>query len=152
MNKIIESFPPELIWFLVGLFLLLLELAAPGLIIVFFGVGAWIVSAVCYFAQPTLNAQLLIFILSSLILLFSLRKWLTDTFRGFNVGTTKASEIVDDFVGEKAVVIKEIIPGSSGKVEFHGTSWTAEADEPIAVGQRVEILAKNSLTLKVKPL
>ena len=34
---------PEIIWVLVGLLLLLMEFAVPGLIIFFFGLGAWVV-------------------------------------------------------------------------------------------------------------
>ena len=38
-------FTAEVIWFLIGVGLLLLELVAPGLIFVFFGIGAWITAA-----------------------------------------------------------------------------------------------------------
>ena len=38
---------PAVIWFLVGLGLLLLELALPGLVILFFGAGAWVTALVC---------------------------------------------------------------------------------------------------------
>jgi len=46
-DSIKEYLKPELIWFLAGLLLLLLEFAAPGLIVFFFGVGACIVAIVC---------------------------------------------------------------------------------------------------------
>ena len=53
---------PEVIWFLVGILLLVMEFMLPGLIIAFFGVGACVVAIVCMFADISLNAQLLIFI------------------------------------------------------------------------------------------
>jgi len=67
---------PEFIWAMVGLILLLLEFALPGLIIFFFGVGAWIVAATCFFVDIGINAQLSIFITSSVVLLIALRQWL----------------------------------------------------------------------------
>ena len=47
LDAIKEFLTPEIIWFLVGLVLLILEFAMPGLIIGFFGVGAWVVAIVC---------------------------------------------------------------------------------------------------------
>ncbi|MHC4750430.1 MAG: NfeD family protein [Planctomycetota bacterium] len=41
-------------------------------------------------------------------------------------------------------------PKAGGKVELHGTNWVAEADEEIAEGTVVEIIAKDNLTLEVK--
>ncbi len=38
------------------------------------------------------------------------------------------------------------------EIEFHGTNWDAEADVDIAVGEMVEIVGKDSITLKVKSL
>jgi membrane protein implicated in regulation of membrane protease activity len=65
---------PQVIWFARGFILLVIESAAPGIIIIFFGVGAWIVALVCLFFDISLNVQLLIFIVSSVVLLVTLRK------------------------------------------------------------------------------
>ena len=67
---------PILIWFLVGLGMFLLELVSPGFFILFFGIGAWIVALLCYFAPLSLNAQLFSFIVASVVSLLLLRKWL----------------------------------------------------------------------------
>jgi len=72
-DSIKEYLKPELIWFLVGLLLLLLEFAAPGLIVFFFGLGACIVAVVCLLTDITLNTQLIIFIVSSFLFLLILR-------------------------------------------------------------------------------
>ena len=54
--------------------------------------------------------------------------------------------------GETAVVTEEIIPNSTkGKVEFHGSFWNADADVEIAKGQKVTVLERHNLTLKVQP-
>ena len=43
---------PELVWFIAGLGLFLLELVLPGFVIFFFGIGAWVTALICLVAQP----------------------------------------------------------------------------------------------------
>jgi inner membrane protein len=143
---------PELIWFLVGLVLLIMELAAPGLIIFFFGVGAWIVAIVCLITDIGINAQLIIFIISSILSLLILRQWLKGIFVGHSEAQQNLREDLQEYIGERAVVKENISPKSRGKVEFHGTNWDAQADEEIAAGEAVEITGKNNITLTVKKL
>ena len=143
---------PEIIWALVGIVLLLLEFTMPGLIIAFFGAGALIVALVCLVTDVSLNIQLVIFIVSSILLLIFLRKWLKGIFTG-NLGSEKgASGDLKEFVGERAVVKERITPELDGRVEFHGTSWKAQADEEIQKGTVVQITGQSNITLKVKPL
>ncbi len=83
MEWLKEFLKPELIWFLIGLLLLLAEFMIPGLIVFFFGVGAWIVAVCCLATDITLNVQLLIFIISSMLLLVLLRSWVKGIFTGY---------------------------------------------------------------------
>ncbi|MHC4442991.1 MAG: NfeD family protein [Planctomycetota bacterium] len=143
---------PEIIWFVVGIILLILEFALPGLIIFFFGIGACIVAIVCLLVDISLNVQLTIFILSSVILLLALRKWLRTFFMGHVYSKQDLSEDMQEFINARAVVKKEIAPNNPGRVEFRGTDWDAEADETIPEGAAVVIVEKNNITFKVKPL
>ena len=151
-DSIKEYLKPELIWFLVGLLLLLLEFAAPGLIVFFFGLGACIVAVVCLLTDITLNTQLIIFIVSSFLCLLILRKWIKGVFLGHTTSKQNLKENLEDFVGQRAVVIQKILPKAGGKVEFHGTNWEAQADQEIPEGTVVEIIGKENITLKVKAL
>ena len=64
------DFNPVLIWFLVGLALILSEFMVPGVILVFFGMGAWITAIGAWVGfAPDTSSQLLIFAISSVILL-----------------------------------------------------------------------------------
>jgi len=152
MDWLKEFLEPELIWFLIGLLLLLAEFAIPGLIILFFGIGAWIVAVTCLVTAPSLNVQLLIFIGSSVLSLLLLRSWLKGLFMGHVTGKQDLTQDLSEFVGERAVVVQAIAPKRPGKVELHGTHWTAEADAELAVETAVEVVAKDNLTLKVKAL
>lgn len=138
---------PERIWFLIGFIMLLLEFALPGLIIFFFGLGAWIVAVICFFVDISIKLQLIIFIMASLLLLITLRQW-----TGKIIVGRRSQARLSEFVGEKAVVTRQIDPDTGGRVEFQGTSWPAEADEQISEGAVVEVIGKNNITLKVKKL
>jgi membrane protein implicated in regulation of membrane protease activity len=150
MNFSNEFWDPTLIWFAVGLVILVLELAVPGLILFFFGIGAWLVALLTLLFDISINTQLIIFFISSVILLFSLRKWVRKLFTG-KMGLSKDDkESSGDMVGERATVVEAIIPPSTGRVEIHGTNWTAESDIEIKAGEIVEIIGKKNLTLRVK--
>ena len=153
MESLKDFFSPEIIWFIIGLILMLSEFVMPGLIIAFFGAGAWVVAILCMIIPGiSLNLQLFIFLISSIVLLLALRKQLAKVFKGFEKQKNPAGEDVDDFVGHRATVLKAILPNKKGKIEFHGTAWDAEADEEIGEGQIVEIIGKESITLKVKSI
>ena len=154
-DSIKEFLKPEVVWFLVGLALLILEFAMPGLVIFFFGVGACVVAAVCLVAPNdliTLNVQLIIFIASSVLSLLLLRKWLKGVFLGHTPSKQDLTENLEEYVGQHAVVKEKIVPKAGGKVEFHGTNWEAQAEQEIEEGTVVEIIGKDNITFKVKVL
>jgi membrane-bound serine protease (ClpP class) len=55
-------------------------------------------------------------------------------------------------IGEQGVVRSEIRPGRPGTVLVHGELWTAEANAPIAVGDRVRVESGTRLLLRVAPI
>jgi membrane protein implicated in regulation of membrane protease activity len=145
-----EWLRPELIWFFVGLLLLFIELVVPGLIVAFFAFGAWVVAAV-YLCKPlTVNQQLALFIMASVLSLALARSWLKNLFTGYVSSRSDGSVDLGEYVGQRAKVIEKISPQMPGRVEFHGTTWQAQAYGEIAEGSVVEVTNKNNLTLKVK--
>lgn len=152
MDFMKDFLKPEIIWFVVGILLLLMEFAVPGLIIFFFGVGACLVGLLNLVFDLSLNVQLTIFLLSSVFLLVFLRRWLKNIFTGRVKSGGTADPDLEEYIGKRVVVIKKITPAMEGKVEFRGTDWSAEADEVIMKGKPVVIIGKENITLKVKPL
>ena len=139
---------PAVIWFLIGLGLLLLELILPGLVILFFGAGAWITALVCALVKINLNVQILIFLVASLLGLVLLRKYLKRRF--FGKKDEEAQDQLEEFIGRKAKAVDDFKEGS-GLVEFKGTRWSASCATPVTRGQWVSIVSKESLILQVKP-
>jgi membrane protein implicated in regulation of membrane protease activity len=147
------SISPTLIWFLAGLALVLVEFMMPGVILVFFGFGAWIVALTTYLGMTgSLGSQLLVFAISSLILLFSLRRWVQSRFLGHTSSEQNPVDNLDEFTGTKVQVVQEIVPGSvKGRVQFKGADWNAVSDVAIPRGEMAEIVDVDGITLKVKP-
>ncbi len=147
-----ESISNELLWFLFGLVLMLSEIITPGFVLIFFGVGAWIISLMLWLGVPiSFTSQLFIFLITSVMLLVVFRRFGNKYFKG-KVSKPDASRSIDDIKGERAIALSDIDPSIGGKVEFHGTLWNAESVVAIAKGASVEVLERNNLTLKVKPI
>ena len=141
---------PTLIWFVAGLLLFLFELMAPTFILLFFGIGSWIVAAIRFFTPISLNAQLFLFIIISIIALIILRRSFKKIFFGYVSAKQDPDQNLVEFFGQKVIVKKAITPQMVGQVEYRGSLWSAEASETIAPESVVEIIGKNNITLKVK--
>ena len=150
MNILDAVFQPQYLWAIGGLVLLLSELILPGLIIFFFGLGALVTAVLCWIIPLTINHQLLIFLISSLMLLIGLRRWLKGIFTGCKDKQNTARSDLDELTGMAATVREIIRPGYLGKVELNGTDWQAESDETIAPGERVVVTGQSNLVLSVK--
>ncbi len=149
MDTFNELLKPEIIWFIIGLVFLLIEFAAPGLIIAFFGIGAWIVAGICLFTDIEITAQLLIFLLSSIILLALFRRYFKKVFKLDSIINLDND---DEFIGHKAICTKSISNNKPGKVELKGAAWKAESSVEINEGDTVKIIDRRSITLIVEPL
>lgn len=141
---------PVLIWFLIGLGFFLLELIIPGLVIVFFGFGAWVTSLSMWIFNFGINTQLIIFLITSVLSLLLLRNYLKKKF--FKEEKNSPDTLEDEFIGQTAIAQMDFLPGHNGKIEFKGSGWNAKSTEAIQNGQLVKIINKESITLIVKPI
>jgi len=149
-----EWLSPTLIWFLIGLAFVLSEFFIPGLVVVFFGIGAWVTAVTCAIGLTKgLAPQLGVFLVASLGTLALLRAWLKGAFRGHVPKKQNLSEPMEDIVGADAVVVKDIVPGKlDGQVRFRGSVWKAKADAAIANDEVVKIVKRDNLVLHVEKM
>lgn len=146
------SFSPLLIWFLIGLALVLSEFMLPGVILVFFGMGAWTAAVTSWIGlTPGWTSQLLVFAVSSVIYLVLLRRWFQARFMGFEGDHQNPSNNIDEFQGQVVSVLEDIDPETGdGKVEFKGAGWSARSEVFIAAQQRARVIGVDSITLLVE--
>jgi membrane protein implicated in regulation of membrane protease activity len=142
---------PEIIWFLGGLILFLLELVIPGFFIFFFAVGAWVAALTCLIWNPGTNLQIIIFAVTSLLSLLALRRVIQKKFLYSQQNNDDSDAVEDEFTGKVGIALTSFAPGQTGRVEFKGTTWSAESQSVISEGQSVIIISKESFTLTVKP-
>jgi inner membrane protein len=140
---------PEVVWFIIGLALFLLELLIPGFVILFFGVGAWITAILCLFIHTGINVQIIVFAITSVISLLLFRRMIQKKFFYSKEDHSKAVE--DEFTGKEAKAVADFDTDKTGKVEFKGTTWKAESESEIKGGQIVIIIKKVSFKLIVEP-
>jgi len=136
----------ELFWFLLGLVLLLAEFALPGIIIMFFGIGAWITALTTWIGlTPNATSQNIVFALSSVLLLFVLRARLQKIF----VGDSTQDTVEDEYTGKEAIVLQDV-DDSNGIVEMKGAEWRARSASLIPAKSVVIIEKREGLTLHVR--
>ena len=146
-------FDPILIWFIAGLALILAEFLVPGIILVFFGTGAWITALTTWIGWTEgWTSQLLTFAISSVVLLIVLRRWFRSRFFGYVGDDHDPEKNIDEFEGQSVKVIADIEPGGTGgRVEFKGARWKATSDNSIPAGSQAVIIAVDGINLKVRP-
>lgn len=140
---------PELFWFIIGFVLLLAELIIPGFFIFFFGFGAWITALVCLIWEPSINLQMVIFAVTSILSLVALRRMIQKRF--FDHDHKDSENVEDEFTGREAIAASDFGLEKLGKVHFKGTTWVSESSSQIKEGQRVIIKEKDNFKLYVEP-
>ncbi|MBU6366771.1 MAG: NfeD family protein [Gemmatimonadetes bacterium] len=144
---------PPVWWLAGGLALVLLELAVPGVLVLFFGVGAWGVALLLAVA-PGLPVwgQVTAWLVLSLLALAVGRRFLPNAFRGRRLAGPGDIDLSLQFVGERAVAATAFGgDGHAGHVEFRGSTWPATSSVPVAAGTELRVVGRDGLTLQVTP-
>jgi hypothetical protein len=136
-------------WLVLGLLLVVAEMAASGgFYIIFFGIGAIVVGLLASFdlAGP-LWMQLLLFSAISVGMLLIFRKRLLKWLQ-----VDPQSPAVDMIVGEIGIAAEELPPGKVGRVELRGTAWSARntTNTTLARGARCRVIRVEGLTVDVE--
>lgn len=130
--------------------MLLLEFFIPGLVICFFGISALLVGGLIYFFPGMLLAwQLLIFAIGGAVLALLCRRLVPGGAKGIKWQQSGDLD-EDDCIGKVCVCKSAIAPGKPGKVEYHGSFWSAESAEDIAGEELCIIEKRDNLTLTVR--
>ena len=137
-------------WAVLGIGLIIAELAVPAFFIVWFGLGALLVSLIVLVAPSLgLTAQLLIWTIASVAMVVI---W----FRIFKPGMHKTRVGMSDsnIVGEVGMLTRDVELYQKGQVRFQkplvgSEIWECISDEAIKSGERVKVLGIEGSFLKV---
>lgn len=139
-----------LVWLLIGLGFLFAEFFIPGLVVLFFGIGAFAVALIQFIHPLSMNMQVVIFVIVSVMSLFLLRRWFKRLFTGFTREHSDGLQDESEYSGEKAEALSQIGPGKRGKIAFHGSQWEADSDDDIQEGETVIIVKQVNIRFIVK--
>ncbi len=132
-------------WLITGLILIILEVTTLTFILLWIGIGA-IIAGISAFIIPAVGIQLLVFSITSLILLIYTRP-LTKRWRN---KTPNIQSGVYALIGKEGIVVDEITEHKSGTVRVGGEIWTATGETKLNTGVAVEIIGVQGVTLQVK--
>ena len=137
-------------WVILGLSLVAAEVILPtDFFFLFFGFAALVVGGLAGVgAVESAPLQWLLFSVVAAAALLFFRGPLLSRFKG----TAGGAQDVDSMVGETAVALEDLPPGSVGKAELRGSTWTARNSGQAAVikGQRARVERVDGLTLWIR--
>ena len=132
-----------LIWCLIGIGFLVVEFIMPTFIMFFFAIGAVIVSIVTACFDLSINSQIILFALSSVISLVLLRNYMKNIFKGDeSKGKDKYFDNSIDPNKNIAIVSKTIQPNNFGEIKYKGTFYKAQSENSIDEGKKVKVVSK----------
>ena len=137
-------------WVVLGIVLMLLELAVPSFFLVWFGLGAVVVGVVLVaFPSMAFAFQILAWTASSLLFVWLWFKVFKRSFHKTRIGTADG-----EVIGEIGLLVRAVAPFERGRVRFQrpllgADEWVCLADTAIAAGERVRVTGVEGSFLKV---
>ena len=131
---------------LAGLFFAL-ELAAPGIFLIWFGIAAAVVGGLALVFDVSWQVQLVLFAVIAVVAVVLARKFLRTDDR--SAERPFLNRRAQQHVG-KSYVVAESITNGYGKVRVGDTLWRAEGPD-VAEGTRVRVTRADGATLVVEP-
>lgn len=135
-------------WMFTGIFLFILEVFTPGFILACIGIGSFM-GALAAFLGCTMDMQLLVFSISTLVSLFLLRPIL------YNKDESKLKTNTEALIGREGIVTEKIDSlFASGRVSIDGDKWKAISENGIPIDLREKVLVTeiNSTIITVKKI
>ena len=140
-------------WALLGFAFLGLEILTLGglgnFYFLFFGTAALVVSAVVWMGLAEAAwSQWVLFAILGIVSLLALSRTLKRKITPKEQDKTNVDSLLDKI----AIVLEDIPSQAAGKVELHGSTWTAcnAGDTLLKKGQRTQVVRVDGLTLWIK--
>lgn len=142
LNKITDP----MIWIIAAVVFSILEAITLGLTSLWFAMAAVVALIAALLGAPFI-VQVILFIVASVLFLMVTKPLAKDLLK---IGGERTN--ADRLIGEKALVMSEILPFSTGQVKVRGQMWSALAEdgEPIGVNETVLIQSIEGVKLIVK--
>ena len=138
-------------WLIIAGVCFIIEMATIGFFVFWFGIGALISMVASIFFPGNILLQAIVFIISSVILLF-LTKPLVNKF------TKKDKKIETNaysIIGKKGIVVQDINPNFGvGQIKVSGEVWSAKTTDETIIekGTQIKVLKIDGVKAVVEPI
>lgn len=136
-------------WLVLGIALVIAELAVPAFFLIWFGLGGLLVGLALLVLPLGGTAQIALWVAASLAMVFLWFKVFRRAEFKTLIGQSDAHVL-----GEIGLLSQAVAPFERGRVRFQkpvlgADEWVCRADEAIAAGERVKVVAVEGSFLKV---
>ncbi len=142
---------PSLIWFILGAFLIIIEIFAPGTFLLWFGIAALITAGFAFITPESLALQLILMAIASAAAVLIGRRFYSKLGDTSDSSEEPLNERTSRYIGHISFVEADIINGR-GRIKIEDSSWLCECEQDLVKGQKVEIIGANGTVLVVKPI
>lgn len=134
-----------IVWLVIIIASLIMEALTFNLITIWIAIGGLAAYITSYITDNE-TIQIIIFFIVTIVTLLSTRRLV----RKFIKNSEKTN--LDDVIGKKGIVTKDIVDEDVGRVKVMGKSWSAisEDEKSIKEGSKVEVLKIKGVKLIVK--
>jgi hypothetical protein len=133
-------------WLALGVLLMSLEVAVPGLHFLWFGVAAAVVAILVWLGLAGFGWQIAVFGALSIVALYFGKRMMADV-PSSDPENASLNERANQYIG-RSVIVEEAIRNGRGKVRVGDTLWIAEGTD-VPVGARVTIKSARGSVLVV---
>lgn len=111
------------VWLFVFIAAIIIEIETPNLTTIWFAAGAFITMLLSLFTEIDTTFQIIVFIVVSFALIFTLRKWSHRLLKsGNNVKTN-----IDEAIGKEVIVTKDVSEYENGECLYNNIHWTIKS-------------------------
>ena len=134
-------------WWIFGILLVVMEVAAPGAVFLWMGIAAGVVGIVVFFL-PSLpwEYQFIVFAVLSVVSVLVARRYLRQ--RPIETDQPSLNRRGSQYIGRVFTLTEPIVDGR-GRLHVDDTMWKIEGPE-LAVGEKVRVAAVDGVVLKVE--
>ena len=133
-------------WWIAAAILLLMELVAPGVFLMWLALAAATVGAIAYFVALPWQIEALLFAGFSVAYVYLVRPWYSRS-NALASDQPNLNQRIYSFVGKSYVLHEPIVDGE-GKLDIEGTRWDVLGPD-LARGATVKVTAVEGMKLRV---
>ncbi len=134
-------------WWIFGIVLIVLEVAAPGAVFMWMGIAAGVVGLVVFFAPGLAwEYQFLVFALLSVVSILVARRYLRA--RPIETDQPSLNRRGSQYIGRVFTLTEPIVDGR-GRLHVDDTMWKIEGPD-LAIGEKVTVASIDGVVLKVE--